>query len=307
MLDLEAITIPGLNLAGGTFTLPIWLAGLVAALLILFLFLSIWRSGVVGILIFVALIAVGGGAFWTYTERERIDERRALENRLAEIRTYALATGSSLACLDGRSRDAVETGCERALFAGPESLAAAATYSAARLSLLADGLKFASQRDPVFETTFDNLRRALEQDRFGVVANVLIVDKGCTVDQCDAFVLLRDATRVRANIRDKTFDALVARYSPNWQTGAMRNGTTVTTGSPSNAAASAASSAAAAAAEPSPPPAAILAEPPTASPSAVAAAPTPPRRPAAAARPAQPRPTQAQRAPAQVPSPPRVQ
>jgi hypothetical protein len=306
MLDLEAITIPGLNLAGGTFTLPIWLAGLVAALLILFLFLTIWRSGVVGILIFVALIAVGGGAFWTYTERERIDERHALEKRLAEIRTYALATGSVLACLDGRSSEAVETGCERALFAGPESLAAAATYSAARLSLLADGLKFASQRDPAFEAMFDNLRRALERDRFGVVANVLIVDKGCTADQCDAFALLRDATRVRANIRDKTFDTLVARYSPNWQTVAMRNGTTVTTGSPSNPALSPAVSSAAAA-EPSPPPAAILAEPPTPSPPAVAAAPTPPRRPVAAARPAQPPPTQAQRTPAQVPSPPRVQ
>jgi hypothetical protein len=306
MLDLEAITIPGLNLAGGTFTLPIWVAGLVLALLILFLVLSIWRSGVVGILIFVALIAVGGGAFWTYTERERIDERRALENRLAEMRTYALAAGSALACLDGRSSEAVETGCERALFAGPESLAAAATYSAARLALLADGLKFATHRDPAFDNALDNLRRAFERDRFGVVANVLIVDKGCTADQCDAFALLRDATRVRANIRDKTFDTLVARYSPNWQT-AMRNGATTTIGAPSNAASAPVSSSAAAVAEPAASSAPAVAEPPPASPPAVAAAPTPPRRPVAAARPAQPRPTQAQRAPAQLPSPPRVQ
>jgi hypothetical protein len=281
MPTLEAITIPGLNLADGMLTLPIWLAGVVLALLVLFVILGFVRSGAAGTLALLALILLGGGAFWAYSEHQRVDERRTLENRLAELRTHALASGSSLACLDGGSSDAVETGCERTLFAGPESLAAAATYSAARLSLLSDGLKFADRRDPGFESTFDNSRRALEQDRFGIVANVLMVNNGCTADRCDALVVLRDPTRVKANIRDKTFDALVARYSSNWQA----------VGVPAE--------------PPAPPPSTpVAAEPaPPASPPAVVATPAPPRRPAPP-RPAQPRPAQAQPSPVQLPSPP---
>ena len=195
MLDLAAIPIPGLNWADSTFTLPIWLAGVVLALMVLFLLLGLMRSGFVGTLAFLALIALGGSTIYAYSERERIEERRALERRLAELRAHALAPGSSLACLDGGSSEAVERECERALFAGPESLAAAATYSVARLSLLSDGMKFASRRDPGLDSTFDNLRRSIEQDRFGVVANVLVVSNGCTVDRCDAFALAarRDA------------------------------------------------------------------------------------------------------------------
>ena len=307
MPTLEVITIPGLNLADGMLTLPIWLAGVVLALLMLFVILGFVRSGAAGTLALLALILLGGGAFWAYSEHQRVDERRTLENRLAELRTHALASGSSLACLDGGSSDAVETGCERTLFAGPESLAAAATYSAARLSLLSDGLKFADRRDPGFESTFDNSRRALEQDRFGIVANVLMVNNGCTADRCDALVVLRDPTRVKANIRDKTFDTLVARYSSNWQAVGVRNGTasgapsatfTTSSGPPSPAAAPAPPE------PPAPPPAPAAAEPaPPAPPPAVVATPAPPRRPAPP-RPAQPRPAQAQPSPVQLPSPP---
>ena len=277
MLDLAAIPIPGLNWTDSTFTLPIWLAGVVLALMVLFLLLGLMRSGFVGTLAFLALIALGGSTIYAYSERERIEERRALERRLAELRAPALAPGSSLACLDGGSSEAVERECERALFAGPESLAAAATYSAARLSLLSDGMKFASRRDPGLDSTFDNLRRSIEQDRFGVVANMLVVSNGCTVDRCDAFALLRDATRLRSNMRDKTFDILVARHSPNWQTVAQRNGVVIS-GAPSSSAAVSAVLSGAAMPE-TLPSAPVVAEPAPAPPS-VGAAPSPPRRPA---------------------------
>jgi hypothetical protein len=308
MLDLEGITIPGLKLAESTLTLPLWLTGLVFALLVLFLILGFVRSGLVSTLVFLALIALGGAAIYAYSERERVDERRALENRLAELRTHALATGSSLACLDGGSSEAVESGCERALFAGPEGLAAAATYSSARLALLSDGLNFASKRDPGYESTFDDLRRALEQDRFGVVANVLMVNNGCTADRCDALVVLRDASRVRTNLRNKTFDSLVTRYSATWQTAAQRNGTTMTSGAPPQSAAASALTSVAPAEPAASPPAPVVAEPtPPAPPVPVAAAPSPPRRPAPP-RPAQTRPAQAQPSSVQLPSPPpRVQ
>jgi hypothetical protein len=306
MLDLEKLTIPGLNWADGTLTLPIWAAGLAVALLVLFLILGFVRGGLVSTLVFLALVALGGSAIYAYSERERIDERRALENRLAELRTHALAAGSPLACLDGGSSQAVETGCERVLFAGPDSLAAAVTYSAAQLTLLADGLKFVGRRDPGYESAFDNLRRALEQDRYGVVANVLMVGNGCTVDRCEALALLRDPARVRANLRDKTFDMLVARHAPHWQTAGQRNGT-LTNGAPAHSAAASALSGAAPSDPVPSPPAPVAAEStPAAPPTSTAATPSPPRRPAPP-RPAQPRPAQAQPSSVQLPSPPRVQ
>jgi hypothetical protein len=175
--------------------------------------------------------------------------------------------------------------------------------------LVSDGLKFADRRDPGFESTFDNLRRALEQDRFGIVANVLIVNNGCTADRCDALVVLRDPTRVKANIRDKAFDTLVARYSSNWQAVGVRNGAAVVSGAPSasfttSSGLSSPAAAPAPAEPPAPPPAPVAAEPaPPASPPAVVATPAPPRRPAPP-RPAQPRPAQAQPSPVQLPSPP---
>jgi hypothetical protein len=60
------------------------------------------------------------------------------------------------------------------------------------------------------------LRNALEKDRFGVVAHVLAVRKDCTAEKCDALNLFRDAARIRANLRENTFDAHLGRAAPTW-------------------------------------------------------------------------------------------
>ena len=81
---------------------------------------------------------------------ERAAERRALAQRCADLSVQALAPGSTLACLDGAAGEAVDNACEKTVFAGPQATAAAVAYMAARLTLLADGLAFARQRDPDF-------------------------------------------------------------------------------------------------------------------------------------------------------------
>jgi hypothetical protein len=284
MLNLEGLTLPVVNTASGTITVSFLVAGMAGLLLLLLLLLTLFRAGVTGLLVFIAVLAVGIGAAWLWMERERVEERRALEARILALDAQALAPDSVLACIDGPNGDAVDTGCERALFAGPESLAAASSYVAARLALLADGLKFAA-RDPDFSSALDRSRRALEQDRFGVVANVLMVRNGCTAERCDALVLLRDPTRVRANLRDRTFDSTVARYAATWLTRAARVGAGQTPTQPAPPSAAGLNFPSAA----SIPPVSIMnAEPSSAgtpAESPAAATPQPPRRPAAAARP----------------------
>src|SRR5262249_61407164 len=107
----------------------------------------------------------------------------------------------------------------------------------------AHGVEFTSRVDLAYGPALAALRQSLESDRFGIVAQVLSLRDSCTPTQCDTFALLRDTSRVRANLRDRTFDGLVDRYSSNWThegragtpvadaSGASVNSGTATTGS----------------------------------------------------------------------------
>ena len=74
-----------------------------------------------------------------------------------------MTSGYALACLDAGAGGAIETACQKAVFASPEATAAAVSYAAARLSLLSDGLKYARMGDPSYETSLIPLRRAVER------------------------------------------------------------------------------------------------------------------------------------------------
>jgi hypothetical protein len=202
--------------------LSLWIAGGAAVLLILVLALAIFRSGlgrVVGAVVGVGLIGVAVVATFTLIGRsDRAEERRALDRRLSELAAGAMAPGSSLACLDAGIGETVEGACEKAVFAGPETVAAATAFMNARLNLLVDGLDFAYRGDPAYENALAGLRRAIEADRFGLVAQVLASRDGCTPAKCDAFQWLRDATRIRANLNEHTFESVVARNASSWPT-----------------------------------------------------------------------------------------
>jgi len=142
--------LPGLDMSSGTFTLPLWAAAVAAAVVVALVVIAVVRSGLTefGSLVFRAAVIVVAVVFgWTYLhrsgERDRADERRALDARSTELAGRALAPGSSIACLESASGDAVEGACERSVFATPETVSAATTYVAARLALLADAHDFA--------------------------------------------------------------------------------------------------------------------------------------------------------------------
>ena len=159
---------------------------------------------------------------WTYVtrtgERDRADERRALDHRAADLVGRAIAPGSAIACLEATNTETVEGSCERAVFASPETVAAATAYMAARLSLLADAHEYTSRRDQSYESQIAGLRRTVAADRYGLASQVLATRDGCTADACDAFGLVYDDKKLRANLRDRLFDVTVARYAVNWPT-----------------------------------------------------------------------------------------
>jgi hypothetical protein len=220
MSDLGWLSFPGLDQAAGTIMLPLWAAGVAVAALILFLFLAILRVGlrvVIGSITGIGLVVVAAVTAYTFSHRfDRAEERRALDQRMLVLTARAFAPGSALACLDAHFSETVEDSCEKTVFASPEMVAAAIAYMDARLSLLNDGVNFATHSDASYETTLAGLRRAIEADRFGFVAEVLATRRECTPAKCDALALLRDANRVRSNLNDRIFDELVARYASNW-------------------------------------------------------------------------------------------
>jgi len=215
--------VPGLDLTTGTFTLPLWAVGVLAALLVALVVIAVVRSGMTefGSLAFrVAVIAIAVVFGWTYIvrtgERDRADERRALDQRAADLVGRAIAPGSAIACLEATNTETVEGACERAVFASPETVAAASAYVAARLTLLADAHEHTSRRDQAYESSIAGLRRTIAADRYGLASQVLATRDGCTADTCDAFGLVYDDKRLRANLRDRLFDVTVARYAVNW-------------------------------------------------------------------------------------------
>jgi len=150
------------------------------------------------------------------TQNEHAVERRAIEQRSAELTAQALVPGSMLGCLDSAAGDTVESACETAVFADPQSVAAAVAYVAARLSLLADGLDYAHRADLSYVERLSGVQRAIELDRFGIAAQILANRDGCTADRCPVFALLRDTTALKANLRARTYSEYVARYAAGW-------------------------------------------------------------------------------------------
>ncbi len=199
-----------------------FVAGALAALLVVLLVMLVRPAAGGGrpMLLPIVVLALAGLAVVSILDRmardERGAERRALAQRNADLTAQALAPGSALACLDGAAGEAVENACEQMVFAGPQSTAGAVAYMAARLTLLADGLAFARRGDAEFAATLAPLRRAIELDRFGIVAHVLAMRDGCTAERCAAFALLGDTSAIKANLKAQVFDQYVSRYAAGW-------------------------------------------------------------------------------------------
>lgn len=135
----------------------------------------------------------------------------------AEARAQAAVVASlpALSCLDDLAGDAVAIGCEKALFGAPDAVAAAVAYTATRIDRLTE-LGDAATANNSLTLDMRVLRKSLERDRYGLVAQVLVARNGCTQFDCAAFRSLTDQQQVAANMDAHLYDTLVARYAPTW-------------------------------------------------------------------------------------------
>ncbi|MDH6258059.1 hypothetical protein [Bradyrhizobium sp. BR13661] len=184
----------------------------------------------------------------------------------ARTQTMVTATLPALSCLDDLGGDTVAVGCEKALFGAPDTAAAAVAYTAARIDRLT-ALGDVAAADKSLTPDIKVLRKSLEHDRYGLVAQVLVARDGCTQFDCAAFRSLTDQQQVAANMDAHLYDQLVARYAPGWNSPAAAPGAlppnpiavlppTMPTGKPTNAEFPSASS--------TPPVSIMTPEPPTA-------------------------------------------
>jgi hypothetical protein len=145
----------------------------------------------------------------------------------------------ALSCIDDLAGETVLTACEKALFGSAETTAAAVSYAASQVTrLTAFGDAAAANRNLSYELLA--LRRAIEHDRYGLIAQVLVARDQCTPSQCAAFRALTDTHQIAANMTGRTYDGLVSRYAASWNAPAAAApvaalAPSVPTGKPTNA------------------------------------------------------------------------
>lgn len=244
------------------------------------------RSVANGALTVITLLAVGIAVAATTRGSGPTGRGAAGEVRLAPQPGVA---SPALACIDDLAGDIVQAACEKGLFGSAESTAAAVAYAAGQVSRLTALGDASANRSLGSEMLA--LRRALERDRYGLVAQALQARDRCTPTQCAAFRSLTDPRQIASNMEQHIYDGLVTRYAPSWNAppapapGAALAGfaPTLPTGKPTNAEFPSAAN--------TPPVSIMTAEPGTSAARAAAppaaTAPSPAARPSAAAASAQ--------------------
>jgi hypothetical protein len=121
----------------------------------------------------------------------------------------------ALSCIDDLAGDAVLNACEKTLFGSPDSAAAAVTYAAAQISrLTAFGDIATAEKNTGSE--LQALRRAVERDRYGLMAYALMARDHCSPSSCAAFRSLVDNHQVVSNMDERLYENLITRYAPSW-------------------------------------------------------------------------------------------
>jgi hypothetical protein len=197
-------------------TFPLWLTLVVAgffAILVLVTLVRADKSVANVVLTVITLLAIGVAA--AVTTRGFVPEgHQAFESKSLYAQDKVAAM-PALSCIDGLAGDVVEVACEKALFGTPEAAAAAVSYTASEISRVRS-FNGAADAGSVVSLELEALRRALERDRYGLVAHVLTVRDHCRPSDCAAFRSLTDHSHVAANMEERTYEKLVARYAPSW-------------------------------------------------------------------------------------------
>jgi hypothetical protein len=129
----------------------------------------------------------------------------------------------ALSCIDDLAGETVLTACEKVLFGSAESTAAALSYAASqitRLTAVGDVAAANASMTPELQM----VRRAVERDRYGLMAYVLTARDHCTPSDCAAFRAVTDRNQIVANMNERTYEGLVVRYAPSWNMPAVTPG-----------------------------------------------------------------------------------
>lgn len=127
----------------------------------------------------------------------------------------ASAALPQLSCIDDLAGDAVLSACEKALFGSAESAAAAVAYAANQITLLIS-LGDVATANKGAGSDLMALRRAVERDRYGLMAYVLTTRDRCTPQSCPLFRSLTSKNQIAANMDERLYESLVTRYAPSW-------------------------------------------------------------------------------------------
>jgi hypothetical protein len=208
-------------------SLPMWATLIGAgfsALVVLIVLLRADKTMANGALAVIALLAIGIAS--TTTVRGFGPPSRATDPTV-DVRPTPqhVALAPALACLDGLAGESVEAACEKAVFGSADTTAAAVSYAAGQVSRV---IAASASRSLTPEQQI--LKRAVERDRYGLIAQVITVRDRCVTSECPLFRALSDANQIRANMNDRLYDTLVTRYSPSWTNAAAAPGTNMLSG-----------------------------------------------------------------------------
>jgi hypothetical protein len=270
---------------------PMWLTLAAAGFFGIILLVTLVRaekSVANGALTVITLLAIAIAAAVTLREFGPGGQSASGETRSSQPISAALP---ALSCIDELAGDTVLTACEKGLFGSAESAAAALSYAASQITrLTAFGDVAAANASMTPELQM--VRRAVERDRYGLMAYVLAARDHCTPSDCAAFRALTDHNQIAANMNERIYEGLIARYAPSWNAPAAPGPVTAfapsaPSGKPTNAEfPTAASTPPISIMTPEPGPAAPSASRPPASSPPGAIAPLPSPRPASTTAPA---------------------
>ncbi|OPF93735.1 hypothetical protein I8G32_03248 [Rhodopseudomonas palustris] len=193
---------------------PMWATVAVAAfvaLLVLITLLRADKSVANGALVAITIGAIGLAGYSAFRGFGSSGSSQAS----GEARDPIAKAMPALACVDDLAGDMVLAACEKALFSSPETVAAAVSYASARLARLT-ALGDVAAADKQMTPELTRLRRAIERDRYGLIAYVLSSQDRCQPTDCAAFRSLTDSSRIAANIGDHLYETTLTRYAPSW-------------------------------------------------------------------------------------------
>jgi hypothetical protein len=194
---------------------PMWLTLAVAGffgLVVLVMMLRADRSVANGALAVITLLSIGVAGIAIVQGFGAGSRAASTEARFVPPTSAALP---QLSCIDDLAGDAVLNACEKALFGSAESAAAAVAYAASQITLLIS-LGDVATANKGAGSDLLALRRAVERDRYGLMAYVLMTRDRCTPSTCPLFRSLTNKNQIVANMDERVYENLVTRYAPLW-------------------------------------------------------------------------------------------